>query len=192
MYEDKLILIYKKFIELIIPEHENEERVLLNERKYDIDERSKQDENETMFDANVIKDAQFIHNGCTYPQIVLAQGNKITILDAKTLESKLELNHNPGKLENYIYKMAQSWCRRLLVVYDRDKVGVWDTATWVEIFTWRYFTNSHLPCKLWQMTSDMFMFLPSMANFKNEHLTIMNFIDNRHISGLKGQALAAV
>ena len=93
------------------------------EREFPIDERVADDER---FDANVIKDAQFI-NMHHRAEIVIAQGNKITVLDAETLKTTKELNHNPGKLENTIYKMASSWCRRLLVVYDRDKVGVWDT-----------------------------------------------------------------
>jgi hypothetical protein len=158
----------------------------MSERDFPVEEQTMDDEKNTKFDANVIKDAQFICQVGTYAQIVIAQGNKITVLDAETLETKREENHNPGKLQNTIYKMAQSWCRRLLVVFDRDKVGVWDTTCWVEIFTWRYFTNSHLPCKLWEMTTDMFIFLPSLTNSKNEHLTIMNFIDNKKIMGFKG------
>ena len=61
-FEDKLILIYKKCIEVILPEHFNSQRILLKERAFPVDKQSRNDENNTSFDANVIKDAQFINN----------------------------------------------------------------------------------------------------------------------------------
>ena len=79
------------------------------EKFWEINEQSRDDEEKTKFDSNEIMDAVICENvnfDDQESQIVIAQGNKMIVLSAETLEQRAELNHNPGKLQNQIYKMA--------------------------------------------------------------------------------------
>jgi len=76
-----------------------------------------------------------------------------------------------------------------MVVFDNDRLTVWDTSYFVQCYTWSYHADEELKCAKYLFSTSMFIFMPGKGNAENEKLTILNLVHNLHIPGYKGQLL---
>ena len=85
--------------------------------------------------------------------------------------------HNVGSTSD-IMRVQLSPCNRILVIFDSDRLSVWDSRYCKEAFKWNYGAGKNLKCDKILMTSHVFMFLPGINNQDNEQLSILNFVEH--------------